>query len=369
MPAPQEEFSYLIAVENIDASLLPANARTPGTDEFRDAVTRLIEKDYANFGGYVRIVVGNANVQVYWRLDPNAPDPIEVVVGKLKKGDFDEAVRLLEYLRLQQPDDVNVLYNLGMALSDMGRLPEAEKHLRHALEIAPTHTNTVVALGVALTRQGRNADAVAVLRVAVQQEPANPWAQRNLGACLLRIGQFQEAEKCLRRAVELNPTDQQAVVGLAQALEANGKTAEADALYIKTIEMDTRSTAADVAREARSKLAQSSFRGKAVAGFRPDAVMYLLGAMKKFGPMSRAEVQKITFEIGVMGQRGLDTNDSAEKYRLQSLPGQYSGLHMVCMMYVGFKIIAPDQSIGFDLSKEFEAAKALFDGPEGKGPA
>jgi tetratricopeptide (TPR) repeat protein len=256
---------------------------------------------------------------------------------------------------------VNVLYNFGLALSDMGRLPEAEEHLRHALEIDPTHTNTVVALGVALARQGRHADAVVVLRIAVLQEPDNPWAQRNLGACLLCIGQFQEAEHCLRRAVERNPMDQQSIVGLAQALEANGKIAEADALYIKTIEMDARSPAADVARDARSKLAQGSFQGRAPGGFRPDAVMYLLGAMQKFGPMSREEVQKIAFEIGIVGQRGLDINDSSQKYSLKSLSGQYSGLHMICMMYVGFKIVAPTEDIGFDLSKEYALARSMFE--------
>ena len=70
-------------------------------------------------------------------------------------------------------------------------------------------------------------------------------------------------------------------------------------------------------------------------GVRMDAVMYLLGAMQKFDKMAKAEVQKITFEIAMLGQRGIDTNDSAQKYSLKSLPGKYSGLHMVCMMYEG----------------------------------
>ena len=30
-----------------------------------------------------------------------------------------------------------------------------------------------------------------------------------------------------------------------------------------------------------------------------------------------------------------------EKYQLRSLPGRFSGLHMVCLMYAAFKIIDP----------------------------
>ena len=115
---------------------------------------------------------------------------------------------------------------------------------------------------------------------------------------------------------------------------------------------------AEAARQQRRKLAQQSFR-EAMPGIRPDALMYCVDALRKFEDKSRAEVQKITFEIAILGQRGLDTNDPSQKYTLKSMPGDYSGLHLVCIMYVGFKIVAPEQDIGFDLSKEYEAAKAM----------
>ncbi len=50
---------------------------------------------------------------------------------------------------------------------------------------------------------------------------------------------------------------------------------------------------------------------------------------------------------------------AAPKYQLKSLPGNFSGLHLVCLMYVAFKSIAPDTDVGFDLSKEYAAAQAL----------
>jgi hypothetical protein len=89
--------------------------------------------------------------------------------------------------------------------------------------------------------------------------------------------------------------------------------------------------------------------------------MYCLDALEKFAKIARAEVQQIGFEIAATGQRGLDTNDPTAKYRLKSLPGNFSGLHLVCLMYVAFKSIAPDQDIGFDLSKEYAAAQTLYE--------
>ena len=49
-----------------------------------------------------------------------------------------------------------------------------------------------------------------------------------------------------------------------------------------------------------------------------------------------------------------------KKYILKSLPGHFSGLHLVSMMYVGMKSLAPDADEGIDLSKEYAQAKVLF---------
>jgi hypothetical protein len=100
-----EETSYVISVEAFDKGLLPPHARTPGTDAFREEVSKLIQKDFADFAGWVQIVVGNETIQVRWRHDPTRPSPMQVVLEKLKRGEYPDAIRLLEMLRQQQPDN------------------------------------------------------------------------------------------------------------------------------------------------------------------------------------------------------------------------------------------------------------------------
>ncbi len=81
--------------------------------------------------------------------------------------------------------------------------------------------------------------------------------------------------------------------------------------------------------------------------------------MERFEGMPRAEVQKITFEIAMLGSRGLDVNDPAEQYSLRSISGKFSGLHLLCIEYVGFQIIDPKVDIGFDLAAEYAGTRAM----------
>jgi len=60
-----------------------------------------------------------------------------------------------------------------------------------------------------------------------------------------------------------------------------------------------------------------------------------------------------------------ELNDHARRYTLKSLPGERSGLQLVCIMYAGMKSIAADVDAGFDLAAEYEAAMSLFKAREG----
>ena len=353
---------YTLATEDFDLSLLPSTARQPGTALFRDAVKAYLTAEFQGFGGWHSVEVSDQTIEISWTPDRQSPDALAQVVEKLKRGKYPGAVTLLKLFLSDKPTDVNIMYNLGMALSDMGQLDEAQEELRTAVKLAPDFTNARIALGVALQRQGNNTEAIAVLDEAVRRDPKNPWAQRNLGACLFKAGRLVEAEEHLRQAVMLAPKDQAAMFGLAEVLVALGRTKDAHDAYRKVIDLDEYSKIAEVAEDALRKTAEQSFKNLTPGMPRPDAVMYCLGALETFAKMPRTEMQQIAFEIAAKGQGGLDTSDPAPKYQLKSLPGNFSGLHLVCLMYVAFKSIAPDTDVGFDLSKEYAAAQVLHGG-------
>jgi hypothetical protein len=53
------------------------------------------------------------------------------------------------------------------------------------------------------------------------------------------------------------------------------------------------------------------------------------------------------------------TKKIVSQFKDGSLPGNYSGLHLVCLQFVAFKKIAPEQNIGFDVSAEYQTAWKL----------
>jgi hypothetical protein len=68
--------------------------------------------------------------------------------------------------------------------------------------------------------------------------------------------------------------------------------------------------------------APEQLRALAKNGLRMDAVFYLLDAMRLFHGRPLEEIREIAFEIGMLGQQGLDINDLKSNNILRSLPGK-----------------------------------------------
>ncbi len=111
---------------------------------------------------------------------------------------------------------------------------------------------------------------------------------------------------------------------------------------------------------AKSGLREIASRELKAKGPRVDAVFYLLSALRLFRGKSLDEVREIAFEIGMLGQQGLDINDPQETHVLRALPGRtFSALELVCIMYAGFKRIESRMDIGVDLGEEWGMAERL----------
>jgi len=83
----------------------------------------------------------------------------------------------------------------------------------------------------------------------------------------------------------------------------------------------------------------------------PAVVMYLLGALQRFEDMDHDDILQVTAEIALMGRFGLDYASTDAQYTLRSLPDEeFSGLQLMCLMYVGMKRVHPsvDPGIPFD---------------------
>jgi len=355
-----QPFSFKIPLVRFDTNLLPPGARQIGTEAFKAAVITHLAAEYAAKGQTAIVIVDDEEISVV--TVPATVDPLDFVMSMLQSGQIKEAIPYLESLARTAPDDVRVLYNLGIAYSELGQYDEAIIRLKKAVRLEPEHAHAWNGIGVAYQRMGKPEQALEALTKAVEAAPDDGYSLRNLGALLASQHRLAEGVEYLRRAALQLPDDPQTLYGLGSALHRLGgaeNDAEADRVLKSVVERFPASSVAELARQARSKLAQRNLRAQVGGRIRPDVMMYIAGALDTFEKLGPEKRKAIGVEIAMLGRSGLDINDSTQKYTLRSLPGKFSGLHLLSMMYTAFRQIDPSIDVGADFSKEYEMAEAM----------
>ena len=281
---------------------------------------------------------------------------LDEALRELEQGNLREGQRMLETLRRQEPENPDVLYNLGICYSEQGKLEQSIDALEECIAVAPDYANAYAALGFSHARNGQLERAVVVLEEALKKDPDNPYVLKNLGSIYGKLDQLDKAIDRLRRADRVQPNSPEIVYGLAYAHERKGEVQEADDRYQQIIEIGEPSDLVDLAKEGRTRFGVDTLKAE---GLRPDVVMYCMAALEEFEDTDRSRVQQIAFEIATLGQSGLEIHDPGKTYQLGSLPGEYTGLQLLSYMYVGFQIIDPSVDIGADFSDEYQAALKL----------
>lgn len=79
------------------------------------------------------------------------------------------------------------------------------------------------------------------------------------------------------------------------------------------------------------------------------------------------DVRSITFEIATIGINGIDYASTEQQYSLRSIPDEkFSGLQLLCLMYVGFKTIDPAADTSIDLQAPYDMALKLYQAKKNK---
>jgi len=118
----------------------------------------------------------------------------------------------------KNPDCWMAHNNLGLLLSDQGRIEEAMQHYHQSLQINPNNDEALYNLGVALAGEGRFDEAIENYRKAIQIDPNFGDALNNLGVALADEGRFDEAIKNYHRALQISPDFPRALNNLAWLL-------------------------------------------------------------------------------------------------------------------------------------------------------
>ena len=348
-----------IPVRDFDASVLPTDARTPGTEAFEVAAITHFASHYAGKGWNAAVTVDDELIRIV-AVPETGVEPKEYVLGLLQHGFLEDALPLLEILD-GMLDDPDIAYNHGVCLGELGRVADSIPVLQRCIHLDPYYTDAHVALGVANARSGDNEAATVNLRTAIEQQPDNVFAVRNLAAVLGNLGRHAEALPLFRQAAEASPDDPLLQLGLAQCLEQEGSNEAKEAVRIfKRIDQGYPDhPAADAARAALNRMGAQELHDRVGGQPRLDAVMYMQNALETFAKMPRQQVGEIVMEIAQLGQSGLAINEPDKRYTLKRLPGDYSGLQLVSMMHVGFRMFDPNTDPETGLEHEYQMALSM----------
>jgi len=280
-------------------------------------------------------------------------DPFEQALKFIQAGRLDEARIYFEELLKQDPKNEDILYNLGMLYTELGKPDSAVPLLKKCIEISPGNANARVALGFAYMNLGDLKNAKDYTLEALKIAPENSFALKNLGGISGKERDYQSAFYYLKKSHEINPQDPQTVYGLAFAYKSLNDLENAKKYFKDLLDMPAPETLKELAREGLGEIAVKSLKS---SGPRMDVVFYMISALKMLKDKPQEKVQDISFEIALLGRQGFEINDPTKKFSLSTLPGEFSALQLVSIMYVGFQQIDPSLDLGMDFTDEYNLA-------------
>jgi len=160
-----------------------------------------------------------------------------VLLTVQRNRDYHSAVALWSGTEAKRPDSAIVQNNLGAALLDAGRLPEAIAHLEKALRLDPDNSDTHNNLGIALAKSGDLASAIAHYQRALHLTPDSPGIRNNLAGAELKAGRVQDAIRHYQQSLRFK-ADPVISRNLGQALAAAGRLPEAIAVDEQALQLD-----------------------------------------------------------------------------------------------------------------------------------
>jgi protein O-GlcNAc transferase len=152
----------------------------------------------------------------------------------LADGRTDEAVDVFRIASSLEPQNPQILHNLGTTLMRGGRPGEAVEAFQRALQLRDDLPPVYGGLGNALRALGRTAEAVSAYRRAVSMGYRPASIYYNLGSALYELDDLENAAASFREAIatcvkvcQLRPADPSSHRMLADALFRDGREEEA----------------------------------------------------------------------------------------------------------------------------------------------
>jgi arylsulfatase A-like enzyme/Tfp pilus assembly protein PilF len=182
--------------------------------------------------------------------DPESLDMVALLGNYLVEGRRPkEALELVEPYGKRPDPDLDILTAQGMALADLGRLPEAITVFEQCRALEPRNGMPLVNIGTVHLMAGDREAAARAFREALAIDPSLARAHMHLGVVAIQSGEPAAAIEEWRAALALDPTSYETLFNLGTVLIRLGRPQEARPYLERYVQVAPRATEAkDVAR-------------------------------------------------------------------------------------------------------------------------
>jgi tetratricopeptide (TPR) repeat protein len=163
-----------------------------------------------------------------------------IVLTWIQIGYWADSIALFQHAVEVTRDNFVAYSNLGVALADAGKLPEAISAYKESVRSQPLFADAHYNLGTALMDMpGRQAEAIQEMQTALKLDPSNAKARNNLGKMLAQgTAPAQSLVSNFEAAVHGDPNQVEAHINLANALAQEGKLEDALREYQVALRLD-----------------------------------------------------------------------------------------------------------------------------------
>ncbi|MEX0726995.1 MAG: sulfatase-like hydrolase/transferase [Planctomycetaceae bacterium] len=162
-------------------------------------------------------------------------------VHLLEEGKPAEAEPILRDVVEADPTFRKALGNLGICLSQLGKIDEAIEYYQRVLEIDAADASALVNLAAAYGKQGNAQKAIKHFEAAMVADKESPIAPYRLGTLFEELGDLQQAKTLFETAVERDPTFDAALRSLGDLAASQGEFELALAHYQSALDVNSRS--------------------------------------------------------------------------------------------------------------------------------
>ena len=188
---------YWLIIESDQQSYAPLSVRITQKGDLVRIYLNPIEQQSSKMSGPPTVSVAGLKKPA-----GNARAARDKGLRAIAAGNRQEAVAQFERAVTLDPDYLDALNDLGMALILTGKIEKAETVLIHAMELSPESGIARINLAIVWTKEQRYESAIESLQRVLADNPSSARALVPLSDALAGQGRMDEAETCLLQALQ-----------------------------------------------------------------------------------------------------------------------------------------------------------------------